>query len=491
MTREVIVRPYPNWGSPSGELAPADEREPAVRPTRIRGERTSYAELIVAGVVSLMIIGAVATGSSTLALAGAALGLAAAVVSPLVGLMILALTVPLLARPIMPSPGFPFLLAAATLMGYVFRLPIERPRLLIGAPLLMLGAFVLYLVAQQMPFVLETYAGADGRYAGSVLARTLTGVFAVVATALLVRDRRPFVLLAALLISAAVSAVVAFAMLIGGPAADLFAELVAKPDQVSRPSGTFADPNYFGVYMASATVLAASLWAGAQSRRWRAVLVITCLVLALGLLASQSRTGIIATVVGLAVLLTVRDVRKGLLFAAVALAVGVISYPILIELRLENSLGAAAGDGLEILARSDQGRVATVLAGMDLFLASPILGSGFASYHIQTGDASHNWYMTVVAEQGIVGSLIWMGLIASAAYVLWHRPLFPRSTGLALLVLMLVGSMFLDLPREEQYSVLTAMVIASAIVGNWAVRPRGTGARPVRPARRQLRSRAS
>jgi O-antigen ligase len=81
-------------------------------------------------------------------------------------------------------------------------------------------------------------------------------------------------------------------------------------------------------------------------------------------------------------------------------------------------------------------------------LSSPILGTGFATYqlsrHVDNLRDTHNWYVKVMVETGIVG----MGLVIfmlqqmlSAAYRLFKRATDPLYQGLGLgLVLAIVAS---------------------------------------------------
>ena len=72
-------------------------------------------------------------------LASSAAILLTAVVAPYTGLLIAALTATLRPPDGVPTPGLPILLAGAILLGWVYRLPIDRPRLRITLPLSQAG----------------------------------------------------------------------------------------------------------------------------------------------------------------------------------------------------------------------------------------------------------------------------------------------------------------------------------------------------------------
>jgi O-antigen ligase len=143
-----------------------------------------------------------------------------------------------------------------------------------------------------------------------------------------------------------------------------------------------------------------------------------------------------------------------------------------------------------VLANSDAGRLERVLAGPQLFLSSPIFGVGLGGYHAITGDASHDWYMTVLAEEGLVGAALWVLMLLAYALGMRRREMTPRSIGFACLAVLAVGSLFTDPPHEDQSSLTTATILTAAYVAEWArsrrVRPRGPvatvpGSRRTRP----------
>jgi O-antigen ligase len=81
--------------------------------------------------------------------------------------------------------------------------------------------------------------------------------------------------------------------------------------------------------------------------------------------------------------------------------------------------------------------------------------------------AAHNWYVSVLAEGGIVGIVMWLLLLGSLAIALRSRPTFPRSMGFGVLGAYAVGSLFLEAPASFQTSALAILVIVAAMTSDW------------------------
>jgi O-antigen ligase len=138
----------------------------------------------------------------------------------------------------------------------------------------------------------------------------------------------------------------------------------------------------------------------------------------------------------------------------------------------------AAGAQLN-LSDSDGGRLEAILAGPALFALSPIFGIGFGQYRFMApqvtdggaGMVAHNWYGTVLAEQGIVGVILWSLLLITVVVWMRRRPSAPRRVGIAMLSAACFGSLFTMPPQHYQTGFVPAMVLTAALVANWS---RGT-----------------
>jgi O-antigen ligase len=83
------------------------------------------------------------------------------------------------------------------------------------------------------------------------------------------------------------------------------------------------------------------------------------------------------------------------------------------------------------LSGASSGRPSLVTGGIDLFAARPLWGHGsgsfeteYSAHHHQIGQtlsASHTIPVTVAAEQGLIGLLVYFALVLTALFVLFQR----------------------------------------------------------------------
>jgi O-antigen ligase len=229
----------------------------------------------------------------------------------------------------------------------------------------------------------------------------------------------------------------------------------------------FVDPNYYGMFIATAIVVAANWILGTHDERVRWLLGFTMLVLVGGLIVSQSRSAFLALLIALVVGAFVRARALGILMAVAAAVIGLLLLPLLIELRLTNAGGAVTDLGLARTMASDAYRLDAVLHGPQLFLTSPVFGVGLGNYLLITGDASHNWYMVVLAEQGLLGIASLLLVLGLAALSLRGRPTLPRAVGYGVLAILTIGGFFLEPTIETQWSLPAAILVTAAVVCRW------------------------
>lgn len=416
--------------------------------------------------LGLVVLGALATGSTTLVFALTVPLVLASIASPATGIAMVAFLAPLMGKPVLPTPGLVAILLAGVVAGSVIRLIGERPRLSIPIPVLCGLGFFLFIFAQQIPAMLSGYSG-DAELTGSSFLRIATGLAAVVAVGLVFRRRDPLPVLLCLVASSAIVVALAVLMFDNPNVSGPLAELVAIPDADQRPSGVFANPNYFGWFAATMVVLTVGLVIARIGWGLRVALVVVAVLLGIGVAISQSRGALLSAGTGLVLLIFMRNRVAGLVTAGAAAVAAVVVLPLLVEWRLTNSIGAASIYAQNVLADSDAGRLDAVLVGPRLFFTSPILGIGLGGYVNQSGTYSHNWYMSVLAEQGIVGVVLWGLLILTSLAVLLRLPSTPRAIGVAVLAVWSVSSMFLEPPLETQGSVPTAMILVICVAADW------------------------
>jgi putative inorganic carbon (HCO3(-)) transporter len=186
-----------------------------------------------------------------------------------------------------------------------------------------------------------------------------------------------------------------------------------------RVNSIFWDPNVYGRYLALVTVIAtaAMLWVRTRETFW--LLTGLIVVLWLGLVPTYSQSSLIALLAGLAVLAAIRWGRPRWTLAAVAIGCVMVA-----------AIVFAAGGKLDIdrINILTGGRADLVEGGAELFAERPIWGYGSGSFqqayreHREDKDVpvseSHTEPVTVAAEQGLLGLLLYFSLIGIALWTL-------------------------------------------------------------------------
>jgi O-antigen ligase len=431
-----------------------------------------YRPLLQGLPICAVILVGMALGSGAMATAGAVGAWAAAIISPPAGLVILAFMTPL-KSPALAAPGFNTFLVGAILLGCAYRLPIDRPRIRPSPALLLLLAFTLYVAVQQLPELLAGYPGPVSHHIGYLFIQfaTLAGIAVAAAFVMSGRAVEPF--LAAGILGALTAASLAVAVFV--LPTGWVANLVVRPEAAARVVGPFGDPNYYGLMQATAAAACLALIPIARSTTARLLLVATLVVIGISFSIALSRAALVALAAGFLVLAFTRSRRSGLLAIGGLAAFVLVVYPVYMQLRLLADAGALtvvqASVGLE---RSDASRIAAALAGPQLFATSPVFGIGFGQYPLMSGRytgypiESHNWYMNVLAEQGLVGVLLWVPMLAAITLALVRAKTPAKSVGLAVFVTYAVGSAFLQPPYSVQTSAFAVIVVVSALAGSWS-----------------------
>ncbi|HET9154574.1 MAG TPA: O-antigen ligase family protein, partial [Solirubrobacterales bacterium] len=195
-----------------------------------------------------------------------------------------------------------------------------------------------------------------------------------------------------------------------------------------RVNSVFWDPNVYGRYLALVTVVAtaALLWARTRQAFW--LLGGLILVLWIGLVPTYSQSSFLALLAGLAVLAAIRWSWRWTLAAVVVGAIGAVLVVLLV-----GGSGKITSDRLNV---DLSGRGSLISGGVGLFTERPIQGYGAGSFqaayrdHRENKDApvtvSHTEPVTVAAEQGLIGLLVYLTLIAVALWTLgrglWNVP---------------------------------------------------------------------
>jgi O-antigen ligase len=180
--------------------------------------------------------------------------------------------------------------------------------------------------------------------------------------------------------------------------------------------------------MGLATVMAIGAAVAAPRARLRTWFVLAAAICVVGLFLSLSRGGILAAAIGLLVVSFTRSRLAGIGVVLVMAVAGAIAYPIFLESRLEQTFGAASTDAYLAAAQSEESRVLAVTGGVRLWLSAPLFGVGFGRFQALsppfiTGTGlsyPHNWYLRILAEQGVIGALL-VAVVAIALTVALYR----------------------------------------------------------------------
>ena len=412
-----------------------------------------------------------ALGNGPLTASGRGAAFAAAIAAPPVGLAVLAMLAPLKSPALVPAPGFNTILVVALLLGCVYRLPIDRPRFRLSLPLLLMLGFLAFVTVQQLPDLASGYAGDEGHRTGYLFIQFATLAGMALAAGYVLRDRWPGPFLVAGILGAVIASLLGIATYVLPPGS--VANLVDLSDPLARIVGPFGDPNYFALFCATAVAACAGLIVVVRSGRLRLLLAVAAITISISLVVALSRGSIVALGAGLVTLAFTRGRWTGILtiglFAVLAFGV----YPLLLASRLEADAGAVTAQAYATLANSDESRVAAALAGVQIFLTSPVFGIGFGQYAEVSGRytgyaiESHNWYANVLAEQGLVGIVLWMSMLVAVVIRLARTGRAARSVGFAVLTTYAAGSFFLQPPLSVQTSAFTVIVVVAALVGDW------------------------
>lgn len=196
-----------------------------------------------------------------------------------------------------------------------------------------------------------------------------------------------------------------------------------------RVNSLFWDPNVYGRYLALAITLVAAALLWARPNRDSVILAVIAGILWVALISTYSQSSFIALIAGLGTLVALRWSLKWVMAGLVALVVGVVLFGTFAGNLVKLDLGA--------INKQTSGRANLVEGGLDLFEARPLYGYGPGSFSVAFKrevagpnapvTESHTEPITVAAEQGVVGLVIYAALILSifAALMAGFRKVMP------------------------------------------------------------------
>jgi O-antigen ligase len=213
-----------------------------------------------------------------------------------------------------------------------------------------------------------------------------------------------------------------------------------------RVNSLFHDPNIFGRYLALMIVALGGYLAWARSAAWAWAAAGTALVLTFALMLTFSLTGFAALMAGL---LVIALLRFGFRWALVAAALMLVATVIFVAAggADRSSVGPERG-----LRAETSGRTSLVSGGVDLAKDRPIWGWGSGAFgrayvdqiEVAKTTTSHSEPITVAAEQGVIGFVLYIALLVVSLMLLFsERPgaSVGRATVAACYVAMIIHSL--------------------------------------------------
>jgi O-antigen ligase len=192
-----------------------------------------------------------------------------------------------------------------------------------------------------------------------------------------------------------------------------------------RVNSLFFDPNIYGRYLALTMILLAAVLLWTRRRREAGLIAAALALLWVGLVFSLSQSSFAALLLGLAVLAALRWKP----WPVLALIGATATVGVLLVLLAPGLLNLETGKQ-DWWNRATSGRADLVAGGLRMVRDRPLLGFGSGAYahefrareHVSSERlvaASHTIPLTVTAEQGIVGLLAYLALVAVSLALLF------------------------------------------------------------------------
>jgi O-antigen ligase len=387
--------------------------------------------------------------------------------------------------------------AFATRDSSVPRLVAEHGRLLVGLAVLILW------MTLSMAWAVRSPLGTDAFF-GWLIA----GAIVVVASTVLVDGRYLRLAAAAFVAGAVISVAVG---LVGGA---VQTPTNAAQEVAPRIVGGSGDPNFLAAGIVPAIALAFGLGAGSRRVAVRLAVLPAMAFLMAGLVATQSRGGLVAAVVAAAAALVLAPrgrswVLTGLLWIVGAAIVSYLVDPVAWQRLADFNESSGRSELWSVAWRIwEDHPVAGV--GMHAFMdnaSSYVRELGpleYAKYIVEQPQVVHNTYLELLAEAGIVGFALYTGVVAACVRCAWRAAgRFDRMGDLAMatlsravivgVVAMLTAAFFISSETDQRLWVLLAMgpaLLAAAkrqarLPGGDKIADREPALTPTSPARRR------
>ena len=216
------------------------------------------------------------------------------------------------------------------------------------------------------------------------------------------------------------------------------------------------DPNELGVILALGLPMAWYLGLPRPQQRtvwiWRLYIPLGIM----GILLTGSRGAFLTALVALLIIpLTLGRVRLRTKIALYALAVG--SLMLATSFVPEASLQRIQSTRADIEAGYFGGRIYIWMAGLEVAREHPLAGVGAGGFGAAVAPtlhhdmASHQTFLEILVEQGVVGLLLFCAVVGAAIKPLRHLPPLERRLWIVVLASLAAGSMSLHLGNRKQF----------------------------------------
>jgi O-antigen ligase len=258
-------------------------------------------------------------------------------------------------------------------------------------------------------------------------------------------------------------------------------------DNYFRVNSLFFDPSIYGRFLALVMLGVSTIVLWTRSRRDVILGAVVLAWLFAGLITSFSQSSIAALLLGLAVLAAWRWDVRGTIYVGTALLAIAAVVVIAASPKLHIGLSGKSGS----TSNATSGRSKLVTRGLELFAERPLQGFGPGSFPLEyrrhshvssesATSASHTIPVTVAAEQGIFGLLLYVALLVAAFAVLFSGAgRSPPRVAIAACFAALVLHTWTYADFLEDPLTWTLLGIGTAL----ALAPRAAAREPGRPAR--------
>jgi O-antigen ligase len=196
-------------------------------------------------------------------------------------------------------------------------------------------------------------------------------------------------------------------------------------DNYFRVNSVFFDPNIYGRFLALVMVAVTGLMLRVRQRRHVIACGVVLAWLLAGLVTSFSQSSIAALLLGTAVLAAFAWDARRALYAATALVVAALAVALAAPASLHLGLKGSGGS----TNNATSGRTKLISGGLELFAERPLYGYGSGSFQKEyqrrhrtsaqnATSASHTIPITVAAEQGLPGLLLYLALLGGVLVLL-------------------------------------------------------------------------